>query len=182
MYKLILHLIQEENSQLIDSLRSALRQQKAELEQLRHNLESVTAEKSHLSKLHDELWVYANIVRTVFQCDMPLCPLVYVMNCNVCVCVCVCVRACVHCHSHLLVTQPAFFPYVVSSDLNLWAWLKPHHTLHTRTARPQSLKLHLATYLLLWGWTGARYTLRRLLICLTMPETWTWALSVSHAC
>ncbi|XP_063860929.1 rootletin-like isoform X1 [Scylla paramamosain] len=49
------HLVEEENSQLIDSLRSALRQQQAEMEQLRHSLESVNTEKSHLSKLHDEL-------------------------------------------------------------------------------------------------------------------------------
>ncbi|MPC51150.1 hypothetical protein E2C01_044990 [Portunus trituberculatus] len=49
------HLVEDENSQLIDSLRSALRQQQAEMEQLRHNLESISTEKNHLSKLHDEL-------------------------------------------------------------------------------------------------------------------------------
>lgn len=49
------HLVEEENTQLIGSLRSALRQQQAEMEQLRHNLESVSTEKSHLSKLCYEL-------------------------------------------------------------------------------------------------------------------------------
>ena len=53
--KFILHFAQEENSQLIESLRSALRQQQAEVEQLRHQLESVNTEKSQLSKSHEEL-------------------------------------------------------------------------------------------------------------------------------
>ncbi|KAG0721670.1 hypothetical protein GWK47_046009 [Chionoecetes opilio] len=49
------HLVEDENSQLVESLRLALRQQQAEVEQLHHHLEAGNAEKSHLSQSHNEL-------------------------------------------------------------------------------------------------------------------------------
>ena len=75
-----------------------------------------------------------------------------------CIYVHVCVCVCVICHICLLVTLFILhdislstghpFPCGKSSEIiltNTRLGLRPHHSLHTRTVRPQALKLHLVS-------------------------------------
>lgn len=54
-HRLLYPITQEENSLLIDSLRTSLKQQQAEVEQLRQHLEAANTDKSHLSHSLNEL-------------------------------------------------------------------------------------------------------------------------------
>ena len=88
-------------------------------------------------------------------------------------CVCVCIYCC-GCGC-LLVTQPAF-SLEASSELIDQSSSRAETTSHI-THRDSKATTTQAR------WTGARYTLRGLPICLTMPRTWTQVLSVvSQAC